>query len=269
MDPQHRLFLKEAVHALEDAGWASRAVGRRVGVFCGSGENRYGRLLPEPDAAAGSHRHLSDAPAMLAPRVSYHLDLRGPSVFVNTLCSTGLTAVHLARQSLLSGDCDIALVGAVSVQLPHEHGYATEQSAVLSPDGTLRPFDRAASGTVPGSGVGVVVLWPLAVALRDGDRIHAVLHGTAVNNDGSGRQSFAAPSVAGQRDVILAACTADPAELGRKLDLVVASDVLGQRRTEPTVVWRVEASGPGTGRISTSCWLKAPPLRPGGADRPR
>ncbi|CAM5275000.1 hypothetical protein SBADM41S_12048 [Streptomyces badius] len=205
LDPQHRLFLEEALHALEDAGWAGRAAGRRVGVFCGSGENRYGRLLPEPDEAAGSHRRMSDAPAMLPLRVSYHLDLRGPSVFVSTQCSTGLTAVHMARQSLLAGDCDIALAGAVSVQLPHEHGYVARESAILSPDGVLRPFDRDASGTVPGSGVGVVVLRPLAAALRDGDRVHAVLHGSAVNNDGSGRQSFAAPSVDGQRDVILAA----------------------------------------------------------------
>ncbi|MFD6231611.1 beta-ketoacyl synthase N-terminal-like domain-containing protein [Streptomyces sp. NPDC060232] len=217
MDPQHRLFLEEAVHALEDAGWAGRAAGGRVGVFCGSGENRYGRLLPAPEEGAGSHRRMSDAPAMLPLRVSYHLDLRGPSVFVNTLCSTGLTAVHLARQSLLAGDCDIALAGAVSLQLPHEHGYLAGESAVLSPDGTLRPFDRAANGTVPGSGVGIVVLRPLADALRNGDRVHAVLHGTAVNNDGSDRQSFAAPSVAGQRDVILAAVAdagVDPRAIG-------------------------------------------------------
>lgn len=226
MDPQHRLFLEEAVHALEDAGWAGRSAGRRVGVFCGSGENRYGRLLPDPDEAAGSHRRMSDAPAMLPLRVSYHLDLRGPSVFVNSLCSTGLTAVHLARQSLLAGDCDIALAGAVSVQLPHEHGYVAQESAVLSPDGVLRPFDRAASGTVPGSGVGIVVLRPLADALRDGDRIHAVLHGTAVNNDGSDRQSFAAPSVAGQRDVILAA--------------------LADARVDPRTIGYVEAHGTGT-----------------------
>ncbi|MGW6866581.1 beta-ketoacyl synthase N-terminal-like domain-containing protein [Streptomyces sp. NPDC054904] len=217
MDPQHRLFLEEAVHALEDAGWAGRAAGGRVGVFCGSGENQYGRLLPEPDEGAGSHRRMSDAPAMLPLRVSYHLDLRGPSVFVNTLCSTGLTAVHLARRSLLAGDCDIALAGAVSVRLPHEHGYLAGESAVLSPDGTLRPFDRDANGTVPGSGVGIVVLRPLADALRDGDRVHAVLHGTAVNNDGSDRQSFAAPSVTGQRDAILAAVAdagVDPRAIG-------------------------------------------------------
>ncbi len=205
LDPQHRLFLEEAVHALEDArlGRPRRGTARRS--VLREWRTRYGRLVPEPEEAAGSHRRMSDTPAMLPLRVSYHLDLRGPSVFVSTLCSTGLTAVHLARQSLLAGDCDIALVGAVSVQLPHEHGYVAPQSAVLSPDGVLRPFDRDASGTVPGSGVGVVVLWPLAAALRDGDRIDAVLHGTAVNNDGSGRQSFAAPSVVGQRDVILAA----------------------------------------------------------------
>ncbi|MFA7766300.1 beta-ketoacyl synthase N-terminal-like domain-containing protein [Streptomyces sp. NRRL S-448] len=217
MDPQHRLFLEETVHALEHAGWAGRASGRRVGVFCGSGENRYGALLPSPGDGESSHRGMSDAPAMLPLRASYHLDLRGPSVFVSSLCSTALTAVHLARRSLLADDCDVALAGAVSVQLPHEHGYVAHDGGVMSPGGALRPFDRTADGTVPGSGVGIVVLRRLDDAVRDGDVIHAVIHGTALNNDGADRQSFAAPSVRGQRDVILAAlreAQVDPATIG-------------------------------------------------------
>ncbi|MDX3578124.1 beta-ketoacyl synthase N-terminal-like domain-containing protein [Streptomyces sp. FL07-04A] len=217
MDPQHRLFLEETVHALEDAGWAGRASGRRVGVFCGSGENRYGTLLPAPGSGASSHRGMSDAPAMLPLRASYHLDLRGPSVFVSSLCATGLAAVHLARRSLLAGDCDVALAGAVSLQLPHEHGYVAHDGSVMSPSGALRPFDRAADGTVPGSGVGIVVMRRLEDAVRDGDLVHAVIHGTALNNDGADRQSFAAPSVRGQREVILAAlreAQVDPATIG-------------------------------------------------------
>ncbi|GGV42720.1 beta-ketoacyl [acyl carrier protein] synthase domain-containing protein [Streptomyces spectabilis] len=197
-DPQQRLFLQEAVHALEHAGWTG-ADGRRVGVFCGSGENTYAQLLGQ-DAPV-----VPDSPATLPLRVSYHLDLRGPSVFVSSLCSTSLTAVHLARRSLLAGDCDLALAGAVNLRLPDHHGYLARPGGVASPEGALRPFDREASGTVPGSGVGAVVLKRLDAALRDGDTVHAVVRGSALNNDGADRQSFAAPSVRGQRDVVLAA----------------------------------------------------------------
>ncbi|MEU1663016.1 beta-ketoacyl synthase N-terminal-like domain-containing protein [Streptomyces sparsogenes] len=217
MDPQHRLFLQEAVHALEHAGLADPGAGRRVGVFCGAGENRYAALLPEPESGARTHRSMSDTPAALPLRVSYHLDLRGPSVYVNSLCSTALTAVHLARRSLLAGECDVALAGAVSLQLPRHHGYQAVDGGAMSPDGRLRPFDGAARGTVPGSGVGVLVLKGLARALRDGDTVHAVLRGSALNNDGADRQSFAAPSVRGQRDVVLAALAdagIDPATVG-------------------------------------------------------
>ncbi|MGW3562673.1 beta-ketoacyl synthase N-terminal-like domain-containing protein [Streptomyces sp. NPDC000941] len=216
MDPQHRLFLQEAVHALEHAGWAG-GEDRRVGVFCGSGENRYAAMLPSPDSGARTHRSMSDSPAALPLRVSYHLDLRGPSVFISSLCSTSLTAVHLARRALLAGECELALAGAVSVQLPQHHGYRALDGSVMSPDGRLRPFDSAAQGTVPGSGAGIVVLKRLDDALRDGDTVHAVIRGSALNNDGADRQSFAAPSVRGQRDVVIAALTdagIDPATVG-------------------------------------------------------
>lgn len=211
MDPQQRLFLQEAVRALEHAGWTG-AGSRNVGVFCGSGENRYAGLPDHQGRAA-----VPDSPSTLPLRVSYHLDLHGPSVFVSSLCSTSLAAVHLARGSLLAGDCDVALAGAVSLRLPLHHGYHATAGGVASPDGELRPFDRRASGTVPGSGVGVVVLKRLAHALRDGDTVHAVLRGSALNNDGADRQSFAAPSVRGQRDVIIAALAdsgVDPGSIG-------------------------------------------------------
>ncbi|WP_310723540.1 beta-ketoacyl synthase N-terminal-like domain-containing protein [Streptomyces sp. N2A] len=201
MDPQQRLLLQEAVHALEHAGCGAHAPLARVGVFCGSGDNRYGALI----TASGGELPMGTSAAALPLRVSYHLGLRGPSVFVASLCSTALTAVHLARRSLLAGDCDLALAGAVAVGLPHERGYLAADGGVLSASGACRPFDRDADGTVPGSGVGVVVLKRLADALRDGDTIHAVVRGSALNNDGAERLSFAAPSVAGQRDALLAA----------------------------------------------------------------
>ncbi|MFJ4094049.1 beta-ketoacyl synthase N-terminal-like domain-containing protein [Kitasatospora sp. NPDC089913] len=213
MDPQQRVMLEEALHALEDAGWARLPADRRIGVFCGSGENRYGELL----RAAGADPGLGSAAAALPLRISYHLDLRGPSVFVQSLCSTALAAVHLARTSLLNGECDAALAGAVSLALPQEHGYLAEDGGVLSATGALRPFDADADGTVPGSGAGVLVLKRLADALASGDTVHAVIRGSALNNDGADRLSFAAPSVAGQREVILAAledAAIDPATVG-------------------------------------------------------
>lgn len=201
MDPQQRLLLQEAVHALDDAGWPV-GVDRRVGVFCGAGENRYAARLGDDPVRP---RPPWDLPAALPLLVSYHLDLRGPSVFVNTLCSTSITAVHLARRALQAGDCEVALAGAASVRLPDSHGYLARAGGIMSPAGRCRPFDHDADGTVPGSGVAVLVLKKLADASRDGDRVYAVIRGSAVNNDGSDRLSFAAPSVRGQRDVITAA----------------------------------------------------------------
>ncbi|MEH1098888.1 beta-ketoacyl synthase N-terminal-like domain-containing protein [Micromonospora sp. CPCC 205561] len=201
MDPQHRVFLQEAVRALDDAGWCG-AVTRSVGVFAGAGENRYAARRP---ADAGEPRLPWDVPAALPLLVSYHLDLHGPSVYVSSMCSTSLAAVHVARRALAAGDCELALAGAVSIALPDSHGYLRRDGGVMSSSGRCRPFDAAADGTVPGSGAGVVVLKRLADARRDGDRVHAVIRGSALNNDGADRLSFAAPSVRGQREVIVAA----------------------------------------------------------------
>ncbi|AOS63785.1 beta-ketoacyl [acyl carrier protein] synthase domain-containing protein [Actinoalloteichus hymeniacidonis] len=213
MDPQHRLLLQEAVHALDDAGWPLDA-DRSVGVFCGAGENHYAARRRRGPTG---QRMPWDRPAALPLLVSYHLDLRGPSVYVASMCSTSLSAVHLARRSLQTDDCSVALAGAVAVQLPDTHGYLAHPGGVMSPSGRCRPFDAAADGTVPGSGVAVLVLKRLADAVRDGDRVHAVLRGSALNNDGADRLSFAAPSVRGQREVIAAAladAAVDPSSVG-------------------------------------------------------
>ena len=138
----------------------------------------------------------------LATRVSHQFNLRGPSIAVQTACSSSLVAVHLACQSLLNGECDMALAGGVSIRIPHHVGYWYEPGSIVSAVGHCRPFDVRADGTVFGSGVGIVVLKPLQAALDDGDRIHAVIRGSAVNNDGSMKIGFAAPSAAAQADVI-------------------------------------------------------------------
>jgi phthiocerol/phenolphthiocerol synthesis type-I polyketide synthase E len=138
----------------------------------------------------------------LATRVAYKLGLTGPACTVQTACSTGLVAVHLACQSLLWGECGMAIAGAVSLRVPHATGYTYQSGMILSPDGHCRPFDADAQGTIGGSGVGIVVLRPLADALRDGDPVVAVIKGTAVNNDGNDKVAYTAPSVSGQEAVI-------------------------------------------------------------------
>src|SRR6202034_2601607 len=160
---------------------------------------------------------LSNDKDFLAPRTSYKLDLRGPSVNVQTACSTSLVAVHLACQGLLRGECDLALAGGVSAALPRPSGYLYEEGGILSPDGHCRAFDAAAQGTVPGQGAGVVVLKRLADALAAGDPVHAVIRGSAINNDGAHKVGFTAPGVEGQTEVIAraqAAAGALPASIG-------------------------------------------------------
>ena len=205
-DPQIRMFLECAHAALENAGYAPGRTGD-VGVFGAAGTNRYLQLLAP--AGPGSLRSTSgmsltswnntDYVSLLA---SYKLGLRGPSLTVQTACSSSLVAVHLAVQALRSGECELALAGGVDVELPLGHGHWWEPGGPLSRDGHCRPFDAAATGTVFGSGVGLVVLKRLRDALADGDWVHAVVRSTAVNNDGSGKVGFTAPSVTGQATVI-------------------------------------------------------------------
>jgi acyl transferase domain-containing protein len=207
LDPQHRIFLQTAWHALESAGYVPDSFRGPIGLFAGAGFPHYMLAVlsadPEIIAAADSFQTLiSNDKDFLSTRVSYKLDLRGPSIAVQTACSTSLVAVHLACQSLLSGECDIALAGGISIAVPQDVGYLYQEGGILSSDGRCRAFDAQASGVIGGSGVGLVVLKRLAEARADGDNVHAVIKGSAVNNDGFGKVGFTAPSISGQTRVI-------------------------------------------------------------------
>ncbi len=226
LDPQQRLFLECAWEALEDAGYDSLRVPGPVGVFASLGLSRYlHQILTSADPAAatgGLQLLLGNDKDFLATRVSYKLDLAGPSMTVQTACSSSLVAVHLACQNLRLGTCDMALAGGVSIALPQRAGYLYEEGGIASPDGCCRAFDAAARGTVGGSGAGIVVLKRLEDALAHGDTIHAVLLGSATNNDGgSGKAGYTAPSVAGQAQVISAAL-ADAGVSPESIDYVEA-----------------------------------------------
>ena len=213
LDPQHRLFLQCAWHALEDAGVDPARYDGSIGVYGTSSPSGYllHNLLSHQDPNAVLAEGLNwDQLSMflqndkdfLATRISHQFNLRGPSLAVQTACSSSLVAVHLACMSLLSGECDMALAGGVSLCVPHHVGYWHSPGQMLSAVGHCRPFDVRADGTVFGSGVGLVVLKPLQAALDHGDRIHAVIRGSAINNDGSAKMGFAAPSASAQADCI-------------------------------------------------------------------
>ncbi|HEY7511838.1 MAG TPA: amino acid adenylation domain-containing protein, partial [Vicinamibacteria bacterium] len=209
IDPQQRLFLETASAALDHAGYDPDRYHGRIGVYAGTSPNAYAlSLLSHPDGASalgGLGGLLSSDKDYLTTRVSYKLNLRGPSVDVQTACSTSLVAVHLACRALLGGECDVALAGGVSVGAPRKAGYLYEEEGIRSPDGHCRTFDRRARGTVGGDGVGVVVLKRLRDAVADGDAIDAVILGSAINNDGAVKVGYTAPGVAGQAAVIAAA----------------------------------------------------------------
>lgn len=207
LSPQQRFFLEGAWEALENAGYNPERYKGRIGVFAGESLNTYSffnlyenrdviRRVGFYQAALASDRDY------LTTRVSYKLNLKGPSVNVQTACSTSLVAVHLAVQSLLNGECGMALAGAVSIIVPQKAGYLYEEGMIYSPDGHCRAFDAKANGTVNGSGLGIVVLKSLPDALADGDYIHAIIKGSAINNDGSLKAGYTAPGLKGQADVI-------------------------------------------------------------------
>jgi acyl transferase domain-containing protein/acyl carrier protein len=209
-DPQHRLFLECAWEALEMAGYNPEVYNGRIGAYAGAGWNGYLykniRLNQELIESVGLHQALIGSDKdFLTTRVSYKLNLKGPSIDVQTACSTSLVAVNLACQSLLNYQCDMALAGGISLSIPQKSGYSYQEGGILSPDGHCRAFDANAQGTVFGSGVGIVVLKRLEEAIADGDTIHAVIKGSAVNNDGSLKVGYTAPSVEGQAEVILEA----------------------------------------------------------------
>lgn len=208
LDPQHRQFMEVCWEALENAGHPPEAFPGAIGVYagCGMGSYFYFNLCSNPDLVANTGmfllRHTGNDKDFLATRVSHIFDLKGPSINVQTACSTSLVAVHQAVQALLNGECDMALAGGVTIELPHGRGYIFQDGEILSPDGACHAFDRRAQGTVFGSGAGAVVLRRLSDALRDGDHIWAVVKGTAVNNDGAAKAGYLAPSVDGQAKAI-------------------------------------------------------------------
>lgn len=204
-DPQQRLLLECAWEALESAG--HRGSGERVGVFAGTGINTYllRHLMAGADieAAVGLLSiALGNEKDHVSSRIAYRLGLQGPALAVQSSCSTSLVAVHLACRSLLAGECDIALAGGSTVQLPQQSGYRFDPHGILSPDGHCRAFDGRAQGTVPGNGLALVVLRRAADAVRDRNTIHALVRGSAINNDGRRKAGYTAPSIDGQAEVV-------------------------------------------------------------------
>jgi amino acid adenylation domain-containing protein len=225
MDPQQRVFLETAWQALENAGYDGAKYGGSIGVFAGCYLNTYLlanlcsnrefiQTLLSFKKPGAFQTFLGNDKDYLTTRVAYKLNLKGPAVTVQTACSTSLVAICQACQHLLVGQCDLALAGGVTITSPQQKGYLFQEGGMLSPDGHCRAFDAKAQGTVFGSGIGIIVLKRLKDALADGDAIHAVIKGFALNNDGEVKVSYTAPSVNGQAEVIalaqaLAGVTAD------------------------------------------------------------
>lgn len=237
MDPQQRIFLECAWEALESAGYNSETYQGLIGVYAGSGMNTYLINNVHPNQGFSSNRtflvsasdlqvRLSNGNDYLPTRVSYKLNLKGPSVNIQTACSTALVAVHMAIQSLLNGECDMAIAGGIAVGVPQKVGYLYQEDMIWSHDGHCRAFDEKASGTVFGNGGGIVVLKLLEAAIADGDCIHAVIKGSAINNDGAAKVGYTAPSVEGQAAVI--------------------SEAMAIAQVDPSTVTYVETHGTGT-----------------------
>ncbi|MBF9029167.1 amino acid adenylation domain-containing protein [Rhodobacterales bacterium HKCCE3408] len=232
LDPQHRHFLECAWEALEDAGRMPEDFDGRIGVFGGSGMQAYlpFNLLSNPDLVDEIGlfllRHTGNDKDFLTTRLSYLLNLTGPSVAVQTACSTSLVAVHMAVNALLNMECEMALAGGVTIEVPHNRGYRFAEGEILSPDGLCRAFDDGSQGTVFGSGVGIVVLRRYEDAVADGDDIKAVILASAVNNDGAGKASYLAPSVDGQAEA--------------------AAEAVALAGVDPASITYIEAHGTGT-----------------------
>jgi iturin family lipopeptide synthetase A len=272
-DPQQRLFLEVCQQALEHAGYAG--AGSRTGVYAGSGMALYSlrTYLRENLSGTDAGDQLSalqvaigNDPDFLATRVAYRLGLTGPAVTVRTACSTSLVAVHTAINALLAGDADMALAGAAALHVPGVAGYRYEQGSILSSTGACRAFDAAADGTIGGNGVAAVLLKPLEAALADGDTVHAVILGSAINNDGSAKQGFTWPGVAGQVTVVrdaLAAAGVEPGSvgyveahgtgtaLGDPIEVAALREAFGER-SDPLLVGSVK---PNIGHLDTAAGM--------------
>ncbi len=231
LDPQHRLLLEGAWETLENAGYDPERYAGSIGVYVSASPNTYfleNVLASRSLRARGDTFQLLLASShdFLATRISYKLNLRGPSINVQTACSSSLVAVHLAWQSLLNHECDMALAGGISLSVPEVSGYFFQPGGINSPDGHCRAFSAEAQGTVRGSGMGLVLLKRLPEALEDGDHIYAVVKASAINNDGSLKVGFTAPSVLGQTQVI--------------------AEAMALANCDPETITYIEAHGTGT-----------------------
>ncbi|MEO0857963.1 MAG: condensation domain-containing protein [Bacteroidota bacterium] len=207
IDPQQRIMLECAWHALEAASCDPTRYAGSIGVYASANRSSYvwSQIASRPDIVAQVGQFqigLCNQSDYLPTRISYKLNLKGPSINVQTACSSSLVAVHMACQGLLAGECDVALAGGVGVAFPHHAGHLYEAGSILSPDGHCRVFDQQAAGTMGGCGAGIVALKRLDDAQRDGNVIHAVIKGSAVNNDGALKAGFTTPSIDGQVKVI-------------------------------------------------------------------
>lgn len=222
IDPQQRILLEVAADALGHAGYDPRRFSGPIGMFAGAAANEYYpenvAVTPGVLEATGSLvGKLSNDTDYVATSIAYRLNLRGPAVTMVTACSTSLVTMHYACRSLQLGECEMALAGGVEIRLPLVAGYPYSPGSIFSADGRVRAFDAAANGTVFGAGAGLVLLKPLAAAIADGDTIITVIRGSAVNNDGSDKSAFSAPSPGGQRRAIKSALSdagVDPATIG-------------------------------------------------------
>ncbi|GIH80216.1 SDR family NAD(P)-dependent oxidoreductase [Planobispora longispora] len=230
-DPQQRMFLELSHSALEDAGYDPARYPGAIGVYGAIGSDEYQWMFIRRDrkthASVGNLAiYTGNHSDYLSTFVSYKLDLRGPSLTLHTACSSSLVAIHVACEALRSGECDTALSGGVSIEMPPEWGYQYHQDGIYAPDGHCRAFDASAAGTIWGGGGGVAVLKRLSDALADGDHIRAIVVGNAINNDGATKMGFSAPSVEGQA--------------------VAVSQALDLAGVDPRTVTYVEAHGTGT-----------------------
>ncbi|PWK15686.1 amino acid adenylation domain-containing protein [Tumebacillus permanentifrigoris] len=249
MDPQQRLFLLCAWEAIENAGYRVSDIRSQASVYAGVSDTQYlSEVLGMGDGASDEFQSdLLTNKKFVATRLSYKLNLQGESLVVDTACSTSLVAVHMACQSLLTGQSDYAIAGGISVQTPQKSGYVYEAGFIASPDGYCRAFDESANGTVFGNGVGTVLLKRLSDAVRDGDPIYAVIKGSAINNDGNAKIGYTAPSQKGQADVIRKAqrnAGVDPASityveahgtgthLGDPIEVAALKEVFGEQQEQ-------------------------------------
>ncbi|KAA0920368.1 SDR family NAD(P)-dependent oxidoreductase [Aquicoccus porphyridii] len=272
LDPQHRQFLEVAWEAFETAGHMPENFDGPIGVFagCGMGSYFYFNICSNPDLVdqVGMFllRHTGNDKDFLSTRVSHVFDLKGPSISLQTACSTSLVATHYAAQALLNGECDMALAGGVTIELPQGHGYVFKEGEILSPDGHCHAFDARAEGTVFGSGAGAVVLRRLEDAIRDGDHIWAVIKGSAVNNDGAAKAGYLAPSVDGQAAAVaeaqaMAGVSADTVDyvechgtgtyLGDPIEVAALSEAF-RKTTDETGFCRIGSVKTNIGHLDTA-----------------